>query len=302
MTRVATIPIQRNLSSAIMRSQQKLAETQLQLATTKKARDYAALGTETVRHISARTLLAKQEAQSDVLTTLGTTLTLYDANMSGIETAASELRQSLLEAIGTNSSGGLQEAIEQAFSAYRNGLNASEGGQPLFAGSRTDAPPFKADTLADTLALTTATAFTDDTIRPTARVAEGFDVQYGAGASEIGTGLFIAFQKLATAGSIGLVPTDAQMTVLKDAVGLIETGLDELRDVNAENGRKQKQIESIAVRGEERTLLLKDVIGRNEDANLAEVANDLAQQQTTLRASYSVFSQLSALSLTEYLR
>jgi flagellar hook-associated protein 3 FlgL len=302
MNRVATMPIQRNLASAIQRSQQKLAETQLQLATTKKARDYAALGSETVRHISARTLLAKQEAQSDVATTLGTTLSLYDANMSGIETAASDLRQAILEVVGTGSSGGLQEAIEQAFASFRNGLNANEGGLPMFAGSRTDAPPFKAETLADTLALTPATAFTNDDIRPTARVAEGFDVQFGAGADEIGTGLFLAFQKLASAGSIGLQPTDAQMTILKDSISMIESGLDELRDVNAENGRKQKQIETIAARGEERTLLLKDVIGRNEDADLAQVANDLAQQQTTLRASYSVFSQLSGLSLTEYLR
>jgi flagellar hook-associated protein 3 FlgL len=302
MNRVATIPIQRNLATAIQRSQQKLAETQLQLATSKKARDYAALGSETVRHLSARTLLAKQEAHSSVATTLGTTLSLYDANMSGIETATSELRLSILEAVGTNSSGGLQEAIEQAFSAYRAGLNASEGGLPLFAGSRTDAPPFKADTLADTLTLTPATAFSNDSLRPTARIAEGLDIPYGAGADEIGTDLFLAFQKLAQAGTIGLEPTAAQMTILKDAIGMLDSGIDALREVNAENGRKQKQVETIAARGEERTLLLKDVIGRNEDADLAQVANDLAQQQTTLRASFSVFSQLSTMSLTEYLR
>jgi flagellar hook-associated protein 3 FlgL len=302
MNRVATIPIQRNLATAIQRSQQKLAETQLQLATSKKARDYAALGTETVRHLSARSLLAKQEAHSAVATTLGTTLSIYDANMSGIETAASELRQSILEAIGTNASGGLQESIEQAFSAFRAGLNASEGGLPLFAGSRTDAPPFKADTLADTLTLTPATAFSNDSLRPTARIAEGLDIPYGAGADEIGTDLFLAFQKLASAGTIGLVPTAAQKATLQEAFDMLGTGLDALREVNAENGRKQKQVETLAARGEERSLLLKDVIGRNEDANLAEVANDLAQQQTTLRASYSVFSQLSGMSLTEYLR
>ena len=302
MNRVATIPIQRNLASAIQRSQQKLAETQLQLATTKKARDYAALGTETVRHLSAGSLVAKYEAHSTVATRLQTTLALYDANMGGIETSASELRLSMLEAIGTSSSAGLQDAIEQAFQSLRNGLNANEGGLPLFAGSRTEADPFKANTLADTLTMTPADAFSNDTIRPAARVAEGLDVKYGAGADEIGTEMFLAFQKLAAVAPIGTVPTAAQKAALQDALGFIDQGLNTLRGVNAENGRKQKQVETLGIRAEDRTILLKDLISRNEDADLAQVANDLAQQQTTLRASFSVFSQLATLSLTDYLR
>ena len=302
MNRVATIPIQRNLASAIQRSQQKLAETQLQLATTKKARDYAALGTETVRHLSAGSLVAKYEAHSTVATRLQTTLALYDANMGGIETAASELRLSMLEAIGTTSSAGLQDAIEQAFQSLRNGLNANEGGLPLFAGSRTEADPFKATTLADTLTMTPADAFSNDAIRPAARVAEGLDVKYGAGADEIGTEMFLAFKRLAQVAPIGTVPTPAQKTALEDALGFIDQGLNTLRGVNAENGRKQKQVETLGIRAEDRTILLKDLISRNEDADLAQVANDLAQQQTTLRASFSVFSQLATLSLTDYLR
>jgi flagellar hook-associated protein 3 FlgL len=302
MNRVATIPMQHNLSSAIQRSQQKLAETQLQLATGKKARDYAALGPETVRHLSARTLLTKHEAHSTVAKTVSTTLSLYDANMGGIDTAASDLRKSMLTATGTGQSAGLQEAIEQAFAQFRSALNASEGGLPLFAGSQTDALPFKPVTLADTLTMTADQAFSNDSIRPSARVADGIDVEYGALASDIGSDMFIAFQKLAAVGTIGPQPTAAQTTAINDAINSIDKGLLTLRTSNAENGRKQQQVETLGARADERTILLEDLISRNEDADLAQVATDLAQQQTTLRASFSVFSQLSTLSLTDYLR
>ena len=66
MTRVATVPIQRNLSDAIQRNQQKLASSQIQIATGKKVTDYAGLGTEAVRTLSARTLIARHEAHADV--------------------------------------------------------------------------------------------------------------------------------------------------------------------------------------------------------------------------------------------
>ena len=48
--------------------------------------------------------------------------------------------------------------------------------------------------------------------------------------------------------------------------------------------------------------MLSSVIEGNEDADLGQVAIDLAQQKTVLEASYSVFGQLSRLSLVSYLR
>jgi len=47
--------------------------------------------------------------------------------------------------------------------------------------------------------------------------------------------------------------------------------------------------------------VLNDIIAANEDADLGQVAVDLAQQRATLEASYSVFAQLSQLNLTKYL-
>ncbi|MDF0542530.1 flagellin [Sphingobium sp. H39-3-25] len=301
MTRVATIPLQRTLSGAIQRSQQNLATSQLQLNSGKKAQDYAGLGVDAVRTLSARSMLAQQESHQAVTSRVGTTLSLYDAHLNQIDTSVSDMRQQLMESVGTGDSPGLQDLIESAFSDFRNALNATEAGVPLFAGSQTNDSPLKPETLADTIGLNAADAFGNDQIRQSSRMGDGVDVEYGVIASDVGTNLIPAFRTLAEAGPFGDKLTPAQVTAIGQALGQLDTGLADVRAVNAENGRKQNQVETLGVRAEDRALLLKDVIGKVEDADLGQVAIDISQRKTILEASYSVFSQLSSLSLANFL-
>lgn len=302
MTRVATIPLQRTMAGAIQRSQQMLAVTQTRLATGKKAEDLAALGTETVRNLSAHTLVAQQDAHAKVAKRLDTTLAMYDANISSIESLGAGLHQQILTTIGTGEGAGLQDAIEAAFAQFRSALNAGEGSTPLFGGAQTDSPPFKPETLADTIGLDPAGAFGNDQVRASARVADGLDVEYGLLASELGTDMLAAFRALAEAGPITDKPDATQMDALRAVLGTLDVANKAVGAVNAGNGRRQAQVETLTTRAEERALLLRDVISRNEDADLGQVAIDLAQQKTMLEASYSVFSQLSGLSLLNFLR
>jgi flagellar hook-associated protein 3 FlgL len=145
-------------------------------------------------------------------------------------------------------------------------------------------------------------AFANDNVVASARIADGVDVPYGVGASAAGGGLYTAFQSLALAGPIGATLTAAQKTALTSVVDQLQTGLGSLRAVNAENGRRTTQVESMINSGDQRTTLLTGVIGANEDADLGQVATDISQQKTILEASYSVFSQLAGLSLVQYLK
>ncbi|WP_294330185.1 flagellin [uncultured Sphingomonas sp.] len=301
MSRVATVPLQRTMAQAISTAQEKLAITQQQLSTGKKASDFASLGTEAVRNLSAHSLLEQQKAQSAVASRVGTTMSLYQGHIEGIEKSATDLRQQIMTAIGTGQSSGLQEAIASSFDQVRASLNASEGGVPLFAGSQTDQQPFSVTSLADAATTTAADAFHDDNKLASARVGDGVDVTYGINASSIGKNLYEAFRTLAQAGPIGTTITAAQKTALQQAVSQLNGGLNDVSTVNADNGRKQNQVEDLTQRGQDRSLLLQKVIEDNEDADLGQVALDLSQQQTVLQASYSVFSQLSGLSLVKYL-
>lgn len=302
MSRVATIPLQRTLSDAIQRAQQKLALSQTQLATGKKAPDLASLGTEAVRNLSSRSLVAQQDAHVAVATRLGTTLALYDTNLSSIDTAVGDLRLGILEAIGTGRSAGLQQAADAAFDQFRSALNAREGGLPLFAESQTTGDPLVPATLADTAGLDPADAFADDDVRASARVGDGIDITYGITASDVGSGMLAAFRTIAEAGEIGAEPSAAQRLALTKAVEQIDGALTEVRARNADNGRRQAQVETLSARAVARTDLLNGIISNNEDADLGQIATDLAQQKTLLEASFSVFSQLAGLSLVGYLR
>lgn len=302
MSRVATIPMHRTLFDAISRSQQKLSATQLQLTTGKKAQNYADLGTEAVRTLTARSLVARQEAQGTVAKRLGTTMAIQDANISNVESSADSMRVEILKAVGTGQSAGLQEAIDAAFQQIRSALNANEGGVPLFAGSQTDQLPFKPEKLADLVGLPIPNAYANDGVRASARVSDGLDVEFGVLADDLSTKIMEGFRTLAEMGTIGEEVTPAQIATLGTAVQQIEEGLVQVRSINAENGRKQAQIETLETRSEDRAILLKDLISRNEDANLAEVASELTQRRAVLEASYTVFSQLSNLSLVQFLR
>lgn len=301
MVRVATIPMHRALFDAIGRSQLRVAEAQQQMASGKKAETFAALGSEAVRTLSARSLLARQEAEQIVATRLQSSLALVDMHLSGTDEAVSSLRTQLLKAVGEGRTDGLQGKIEESFQAFRVAMNADEGGAPLFAGAQS-APPFTAGTLAGTIGLSTADAFANDQVKASARLADGLDVSFGVLASEVGSGIFEGFRALAEAGPFGNVPTAAQSAAIQVAVERLDEGLKQLRSNSADNGRRQAQADTMADRAAERSLILEDLIAQNEDADLAAVAGELKLRQTALEASYTVFGRLSSLSLVNFLR
>lgn len=299
--RVATIPLQQTTAFSIQRTQGKLAETQAQLSTGKKAPDLAALGSEAVRTLSAHTLLAKQESHAQNATRLGTTLSLYETSITAIENGSMELGNRLSLAVGTGEAAGLGEAISAAFDQFRSMLNTSEGGLPLFGGGIATTPytPSKIEDLVGTVP---ADHFVDGKAIARARVGDGLDLNYGITATELGTAMTEVYRKLQEAGPFGELLTDAQKTALTDIKIELDAAVTDIRRVNSENGRRLAQTETLVDRANERALVLKDVISRNEDADLAQVAMDLSLHKTTLEASYSVFSQLSDLSLLNYLR
>ena len=300
MNRIATSTLQQTMVAAMQRAQQQLAASETELATGRKAQDLAGLGTAAVPALSAHNMLAQQNAYAAVTTGLGTTLALHDANITSLDTLGSSLQQSLLTAVGTGDTAGLQDTIASAFGSMRNTLNVSVAGVPLFGGGQTS-QPFIPQTLADAASTPASAAFANGDVIASARVADHTDLHYGVTASQLGSGLYAAFQTLAAAGPIGASPTVAQTASLKTAMDQIGTALTAVRTINAANGRNQAQVTSLTTRAQDRSTLLQGVISTNEEVDLSQVATQVAQQQTQLQASYSLFSKISGLSLLSYL-
>jgi len=304
MNRVATLPVQYTMSNSIQNTQAKLANSLEQMDTQKKANTYAELGLDTTRVLSARSMLARQQAQDTVSSQVGTTLDYYDTSLNAIDDDMSKLRQQMLDVVGSGDSYGLQTTIEQAFASMRAALNTTVAGNPIFAGSMTGTTPFKPTSLDDLISgayPTDADAFTNDQVKLTAQVSNDITMQYGQVASDVATKLVAAFRTLAAAGPFTDKVTDTQMQAIQTAMDQITDGLGDVRTANANNGRLQAQIDTVTARGEDRTTMLKTVIGNAEDADLGQVALDITNSQTMLNASYSVFAKISSLSLANYL-
>lgn len=302
MTRVATLTTQNTLINSLQQSQASLAASNLQLSSTKKVQDYAGLGGDTAKVLSASTMLAQQQAQSSVAKRVGTTLSFYDTSLNQIDSTVSSLKTALLKAVGDNNGGDVDNVVQTAFATVRNALNTTEAGVPIFGGGQTTSAPFTPQTLSDLSSLASPSdAFANDDVHTTARLADNYDVQYGINASDIGTGLVQAFTTLASLGPFGAKLTDAQMTGLKTAMAQIDDGLAGVRAVNARNGDMQNQVDTLAQHADDRSILLTKVIGDGVDADLGQVATDISTRTTILNASYATFKQLSALSLVNFL-
>lgn len=301
MSRVATFSLQNVVVSSMQRAQQKLAVSQNQLATGKKAPDFATLGAGAIPSLSAHSLLARQEAQATVRSQINTKMSIQDSAMNDIASTAGDLKNQLLTVIGTGQSDGLQSTIEGAFQQFRWAINMNDGGEALFGGSQTDSDPFTPQSLQALVGVNEADVFRNDQVKVSGHVADGVDMQFGVLASDIGTDIFNAFKTLAEASTIASTPTDDQKAAMQVAISQIDKGLSQLQGINAENGRKMAQLDELEDRAGQRTVLMQDIINQHEDADLSQIAIDISQRKTMLEASYSVFSQLSKLGLINYL-
>ncbi|MBB5685252.1 flagellin [Sphingobium boeckii] len=302
MNRVATGPVQYSMKTAMQTAQQRLANSLHQLETQKKATDYAGIGIDTSRLLSARSVLARQEAHKTVASHVSTTLEYYDTGLNAIDTQTEDLRKALLEVIGTGNGPGLQADIESNFDSLRATLNTVSAGNAIFAGSQTNTKPFIPQQLSDMVGLASADAFANDQILRSAQMADGVNVEFGIVASDVAGNLVKAYRTLAEAGPFGDKPTAVQLDAMKQAISELEIGLKDIRSNNAHNGAKQNQVETLGLRADERALMLEKVIGDAEDADMGQVALDIENNRAILTASYSVFAQISGLSLANYLR
>lgn len=302
MTRVSTFTLQNTLVASLQNNQASLADANLQLSTTKKVQDYAALGGGTARVLSASSMLAQQKAQSAVAARVNTTLGFYDTALNSIDSSASDLKTKLLKAIGNDDGSDLDSTIKSAFDAYRTALNTSEAGVPIFSGGQSGSLPFKPQSLSDLASLASPSdAFGNDNTHMTARLGDTTNVQFGINASDMGTGMVDAFTKLAALGPFSDKLTDAQTQGLNEVMAQIDNGLAGVRRANGRNGDLQNQVDALGKRADDRSNLLTGVIGDAVDADLGQVAADISNRTTILSASYAAFDKLNNLSLLNFL-
>ena len=284
-----------------------LADLQTQLATGKKSLELSGYGEEASQIISFSTAKAGIESRRAAISEV---VARFDQQTAALHKAAQssfDLATAIRTAISANDGRGMETELELAFSSISNALNETYNGQPFFGGERYGAGPIKTRTL-DQLAVAAipADVFDEATRQQLFDMGVGAPIPLAEKASEFSQGAFEAMKRLkllidANGGTLPQGLSGAMQAELDTLARQLETAGIDMSNAEGRAGQLQQSLERESVRLEERNNMLKKALGGVADADMAQVAiqlNSLTLQYQALGKSYS---QLSSLSLLNFL-
>lgn len=95
--------------------------------------------------------------------------------------------------------------------------------------------------------------------------------------------------------------TDAQKQFLTDRIGRITEAVDDLAELQTENGIWQKNFEDATNRHEEANLFLANIVSEIEDVDQTQAISDLRLSETALQASFQALARIKQMSLVNFL-
>ncbi len=293
-------------SADLKRMQNELGDLQRQTGSGYAHDDLKGYGAAGGRVISARGLIAQTESRIAAAGALRGRLETTDVALGQAADAAEDLRLGVLKALGDNGGPHLGDFLQRAFDSARTALNTRFEEEALFAGERVDARPIQVESLAALAAVTSVDDIYDEAAREkTIDLGEGaFAVAERA--SDLSRGLFEAMRSLQILldNNGGTLPgdlTDQQRTDLTALADDLGDARERLLLGQGRNGMAQTQTAAAQTRLQQQSDALTDLLGELADADLGEVAMQLSARQTQYRAAAEVFSQVSRVSLLDYL-
>ncbi|WP_417317166.1 flagellin [Emcibacter sp.] len=307
MTRVSSFGHQQVMLSSLLRNQEKVFDNQMTVTTGKKELHYSGLASEVDTLLGAKNTLLRTQSYLNSTDYVERQLSTNDIQLDALFTNAENVRDTVLNAIAMEETFSLEEALNDAFTSMISALNTRIGGVYIFSGARTDVPPVNASDLTDLVAAAAATdLFENDNRIPTAKIGQNTEMEYGILADDVAGDIFTAMKNLADfdAGAFGPIDgqlTPVQRTFLEGELSTLESAIDTIQLVIARNGNRQQSLENTMNQHLEGEAFLKVFISDIEDADIAEAITNLENNQVALQASYQITSQLSQLSLLNYI-
>jgi flagellar hook-associated protein 3 FlgL len=324
MTRVSNYALNNFLQSQTLGVQQRLADLQIQASSGQKAQTYAGIATDAHQLISLEVAHAQTAQYVKTNQTVDSRLTSMESSVSDIFKAATNFRTLLLNAENNTNAGDLSIDTEAANFRQQvaNLLNVQVDGRYLFAGSRTDVKPVDLTgwpvppTLTPPLVLPLPTYDTNyykgDSQIMSAQIDTSLTINYGVTADNP------AFEYLLRAAyyiqSAGPTPSQDEM---ETALSLINTALgtesgnaargvlpltQDVADIQSLIGTSRSSIDQANARHSDFTIYLEQNISDIKTVDVAQTLTQVSSYTTQLQASYMTLSQISQLSLLNYLK
>jgi flagellar hook-associated protein 3 FlgL len=307
MEAAITLRFSTQAQSDIARMTQQLSDLQRQVASGAKADDLRGYGAASAQLLNAQTLKASTDSQSSVISELLARFGVQQTALGQVADMATMLSQSISQALSSNDGRGLDTDLSIAFSNTVTALNETWNGQPLFAGERQGAGPIKISSLDQLVAATGPSDIYQEAARPQQiDLGTGTPITLAPKASDISQGLFDAMKQLqqlltANGGTIGQPIDPALQTQLQTIAASLDKQANTFTSAEGQAGQLQTRFESEATRLQERSDLLTTEIGNQKDADIAQVSVQLNLLTTQYQAAAKTFSDLSKLTLLDYL-
>lgn len=307
MTSPLTLRFATQAQVDVRRITQQLSDLQRQIASGAKNDDLSGFGGAASRLISAQGLKAAADARASTVNQLEARFGVQASALSAISESADTLSKTIRDAISANDGRGIGTDLNLTFASVVSALNESWNGQPMFAGERLNGAPVKISTLEELQAATGPQDIFDEAERhQIIDLGAGAPIQLASKASEMSSSLLETMRLIknmvdSAGGEIGAPMTSQQIDLLQSYANDLEAEARTFTNAEGRAGQLQKRFASERVRLQDRSNLLLREIGDLADADVAQVTVQLNTLLTQYQAAAKTFSDLSQLSLLQYL-
>lgn len=304
MTQISDIGLQQILLNSFQQAEEGSQTRQVQLATGKVSSDFAGLGAQTTRLLSAESVFARATAFEGAASAAGSRLQIQETGLNEIASAVESLRADIVRALST----GASELLPITFSAVADrvisSLNIDVSGVFVFGGADGEQPPAALGAARD-LASADLSSIFPATERTQLIVEQGLSLDGGATAAEIGADALSVLQSLlnaeTTTGPLSGALTNDQQAFFRDILGQLQGVTETLTRELSVNGLAQSEAARAEERQVQRQNLAEIVAGEIENVDIAEVVTRLEQDRIAIEAAARALSTTSELSLLNFL-
>lgn len=234
-----------------------------------------------------------QQGNSVITSRLQTTNTAIDQSISITNSLKSLL---VTQLSGTSNSAAFQQQLRSSRDALVSQLNTTYQGSYVFGGTNTNTPPVKTPVPSPVeLGKPDDSYYQGAKENTSFRIADGQVIENTVRADDP------AFQKIMASISMALEGNGNSET-LKKAQDILDQGLQGLIGLQATANAQRVRVTQVTSQNETVRVYYKGLADSMAKADLVALSTKVAQDQSTLQASFSVFSRISSLTLSNYLK
>lgn len=307
MTRVGTFAQSQAILAELTKSNDRIYKTQMQISTGKVAQQYREIPGDTGVLLSAKRVQTRTDQYVSIGKELTNKLDNQNVLLEQVASTAQDLRQSVLDAVGTNSGAAFMQLVQGAFGNVLSSLNAKFDGKYVFAGSRTDTAPVNISTLNDlTTVGSVSSIFDNDQQRQSIEIEAGHTIDYNFLADGVGSEIMDVFKQIADYnagpnGPFGENLTEAQRDFLTTQANSLVSITQNLNNIVGQNGQYSNEVDAAAERHDQTSVFVKSFISDIEDVDMAQAVTNLNQDQVVTEATAKLISNLQKLSLLDFI-